>query len=60
MKFGDAWNHAAETTGVDQVSVEMTLGFAILILSLEIAWWGGLGLFIRRRHLQRENTADEL
>ena len=60
MKFGEAWNQAAETTGVDQVSVEINLGFAILILSLEIAWWVGLGLFIRRRHLQRENTADEL
>ena len=46
MKFGEAWNQAAETTGVDQVSVEINLGFAILILSLEIVWWVGLGLFI--------------
>ena len=43
MKFGEAWNQAAETTGVDQVGAEMSLGLALFLLSLELVWWVGIG-----------------
>ena len=60
MRFGEAWNQAAETTGVDQVGVDMSLGFGILFISLELVWWVGIGLFIKIRHQQRNDNAVEL
>ena len=60
MKFAEAWNQAAETTGVDQVGAEMGFGFAIFILSLEVIWWVGIGLFIKLRHQQIDVDTDEL
>ena len=60
MKLGEAWNQAAETTGVDQVGGEMSLGFALFLLSLELVWWVGIGLFIKRRQQQIDVDADEL
>ena len=60
MRFGEAWNQAAETTGVDQVNVDMSFGLTILLISLEVAWWVGIGLFIKNRHQQRTVAADEL
>ena len=60
MRFGEAWNQAAETTGVDHVGVDMSLGFGILFISLELVWWVGIGLFIKIRHQQRNDNADEL
>ncbi|MCS5535093.1 MAG: hypothetical protein NZ802_04495 [Candidatus Poseidoniales archaeon] len=60
MKFGEAWNQAAETTGVDQVGADMSLGLAMLLISLELAWWIGIGLFIKNRQQQRNDNAVEL
>tara|TARA_Y100000758_G_scaffold117870_1_gene82765 strand:+ start:479 stop:661 length:183 start_codon:yes stop_codon:yes gene_type:complete len=60
MKFGEAWNQAAETTGVDQVGADMSLGLAMVLISLELAWWVGIGLFIKRRQQQIDVDADEL
>ena len=60
MKFGEAWNQAAETTGVDQVGAELGLGFGIFLLSLELIWWVGIGLFITLRHQQIDGNTDEL
>ena len=60
MRFGEAWNQAAETTGVGQVGADMSLGLAILLISLEVAWWVGIGLFIKIRQQQRDVNADEL
>ena len=60
MKFGEAWNQAAETTGVDQVGAELGLGFGIFLLSLELIWWLGIGLFIKIRKQQIVVDADEL
>ena len=60
MKFGEAWNQAAETTGVDQVGADMSLGLAMALISLELAWWVGIGLFIKRRQQQIDVDADEL
>jgi len=60
MKFAEAWNQAAETTGVDQVGSDMSLGFALVLLSLELIWWVGIGLFIKLRQQQIVVDADEL
>ena len=60
MRFGEAWNQAAETTGVDQVIVDMSFGVTILLISLEVAWWVGIGLFINIRQQKRDADADEL
>ena len=60
MRFGEAWNQAAETTGVDQVNVDMSFGLTILLISLEVAWWIGIGLFIKIRQQKRDADADEL
>jgi hypothetical protein len=60
MKFGEAWNQATETTGVDQVGVDMSIGLAVLFISLELAWWIGIGLFIKNRQQQRNDNAVEL
>ena len=60
MRFGEAWNQAAETTGVDQVGADMGLGLAILLISLELVWWVGIGLFIKNRQQRRNDNAVEL
>ena len=60
MRFGEAWNQAAETTGVDQVGDDLGFGLTILLISLEVAWWVGIVLFIKIRHQQRDVIADEL
>ena len=60
MKFGEAWNQATETTGVDQVGADMSLGLAMLLISFELAWWIGIGLFIKNRQQQRNDNAVEL
>ena len=60
MRLGEAWSQAAETTGVDQVGVDMNLGLGILLISLELVWWVGIGLFIKIRHQQRDDNAVEL
>jgi len=60
MRLGEAWSQAAETTGVDQVGVDMNLGLGILLISLELVWWVGIGLFIKIRHQQRNDNAVEL
>ena len=60
MRFGEAWNQAAETTGVDLVNVDMSFGLTILLISLEVAWWVGIGLFIKIRQQKRAVDADEL
>ena len=60
MRFGEAWNQAAETTGVDQVGDDLGFGLTILLISLEVVWWVGIVLFIKIRHQQRDVIADEL
>ena len=60
MKFGEAWNQASETTGVDQIGADMSLGLAMLLISFELAWWIGIGLFIKNRQQQRNDNAVEL
>jgi hypothetical protein len=60
MRFGEAWNQAAETTGVDQVGGDLGFGLTILLISLEVVWWVGIVLFIKIRHQQRDVIADEL
>ena len=60
MRFGEAWNQAAETTGVDQVGADLSFGLGTLIIFLEVAWWVGIGLFIKIRKQQRDANADEL
>jgi len=60
MRFGEAWNQAAETTGVDQVGADMSLGFALLLISFELVWWVGIGLFIKNRQQQLNDNAVEL
>jgi len=60
MRFGEAWNQAAETTGVDQVGADLSFGLGALIIFLEVAWWVGIGLFIKIRKQQRDANADEL
>ncbi len=51
QSFGEAWNQAAETTGVDQVDSGMGLTFGLLIAAAEIIWWTGVALIIKRRLL---------
>jgi len=58
MKIEEAWIQASETTGVDQIGVEMGTGFAILVLSLEVAWWIGLGLFLKKRSQRNSDDAN--
>ena len=60
MRFGEAWNQAAETTGVDQVGGDLGFGLTILLISLEVVWWVCIVLFIKIRHQQRDVIADEL
>ncbi len=49
MRIEEAWIQASGTTGVDQIGAEMGTGFAVLVLSLEVAWWIGIGLFLKKR-----------
>jgi hypothetical protein len=60
MRFGEAWNQAAETTGVDQVGADMSLSLAMLLISLELVWWVGIGLFIKNRQQPLNDNAVEL
>ena len=60
MRFGEAWNQAAETTGVDQVGGDLGFGLTILLISLEVVWWVGIVLFIKISHHQRAVIADVL
>lgn len=51
MRMGEAWRTAAERTGVDAVGAEVTLGFGLALTTLEILWWCGLALVLKRRLL---------
>ena len=57
MNIEEAWNQAAVTTGVDQFGAELGTAFAILLISLELAWWIGIGLFIKTRK-QRKSKSE--
>jgi len=59
MKIEEAWIQATETTGVDQFSVEAGTGFTLILISLEIFWWIGLGLFLNKRRLKHDSTLDD-
>ena len=59
MKIEEAWIQASETTGADQFSVELGTGFTLILISLEIAWWIGLGLFLNKRRQRHESTFDD-
>ena len=59
MKIEEAWTQASETTGVDQIGVELGTGFTLLMISLEIVWWIGLGLFLNKQRLRVESSLDD-
>ena len=59
MKVEEAWIQASETTGADQLSVEFGAGFTLILISLEIAGWIGLGLFLNKRRLRHESALDD-
>ena len=58
MNIQEAWNQAAGTTGVEDVDTSMGLSFAILIVLLEIAWWLGVGMFIKARRQDVSKTTQ--
>jgi hypothetical protein len=51
QSFGEAWNQAAETTGVDQVDSGTGLSFGLLLAAAEIIWWTGVAFIVKRRLL---------
>ena len=56
MNIEEAWNQAAQTTGVDQFGAGLGTVFAILLISLELFWWIGIGLLIKtRKHRKSES-----
>ena len=57
MRIEEAWIQASGTTGVDQIGAEMGTGFAVLVLSLEVAWWIGFGLFLKKRSERNSDGA---
>ena len=59
MKIEEAWTQASESTGVDQLSVEVGAGFTLILISLEVAWWIGLGIFLNKRRLRYDSTLDD-
>ena len=59
MKIEEAWIQASESTGVDQISVEIGAGFALLLISLEIVWWIGLGVFLNNRRKRTKSSFDD-
>ena len=59
MKVEEAWIQASETTGADQLSVELGAGFTLILISLEIAWWIGFGLFLNKQRQRVESSLDD-
>ncbi|GEM_PF-1204221 len=59
MKIEEAWIQASESTGVDQISVEIGAGFTLLLISLEIVWWIGLGVFLNNRRKRTKSSFDD-
>ncbi len=59
MKIEEAWIQASESTGVDQISVELGAGFTLLLISLEIVWWIGLGVFLNNRIKRTKSSFDD-
>ena len=59
MKIEEAWIQASETTGADQLSVEVGAGFTLILISREIAWWSGVCLFLNKRRLRHESALDD-
>ena len=59
MKIEEAWNQATATTGVDQIGAEMGTAFAIILLSLELVWWFGIGLLIKTRQQNALESESE-
>ena len=59
MKIEEAWIQASESTGVDQSSVELGAGFTLLLISLEIVWWIGLGVFLNNRIKRTKSSFDD-
>ncbi len=59
MKIEEAWIQASETTGVDQFSVEVGAGLTLILISLEVAWWIGLGIFLNKRRMKSESALDD-
>ena len=57
MRIEEAWIQASETTGADQIGAEMGTVFAVLVLSLEVAWWIGFGLFLKKRSERNSDGA---
>ena len=59
MKIEEAWIQASESTGVDQISVEIGAGFTLLLMTLEIVWWIGLGVFLNKRRMRTRLSFDD-
>ena len=59
MKIEEAWIQASESTGVDQISVEIGAGITLLLISLEIVWWIGLGVFLNNRRKRTKSSFDD-
>ncbi len=57
MNLEEAWNQAAGTTGVDQIGAGLGTALAILLISLELVWWVGIGLLIKQRK-QRKSESE--
>jgi hypothetical protein len=58
MNLGEAWNTAAETTGVDGIGTELGLGFGLFLATFEVIWWAGIAFIVKRRILQSDHTDD--
>ena len=59
MKIEEAWIQASESTGVDQINVEIGAGFTLLLIALEIVWWIGLGVFLNNRRKRTKSSFDD-
>ena len=56
MNIAEAWNQAAETTDADQIGAELGTVFAIILISLELFWWIGIGLLIKTRQRRKSES----
>ena len=58
MRIEEAWNQAAETTGVENVSAEFGTAIGFTLIILELIWWFGLGLLIKSRYKKPVSVTD--
>ena len=58
MRIEEAWNQAAETTGVENVSAEFGTFIGLTLIILELVWWFGLGFLIKSRYKKSGSATD--